>query len=114
MMTDKTTITAGSLFCFSKGEYSDYGYSGHFVALEDITRERLLEIGEEVKEQHRVSQAIEDAWHAKSPAEREGDFPWAGDIHEVFIAAIIKAGLVMAVTCAELHIGSYGRLEISC
>ena len=112
-MTNSTTITAGSLFCFSTGEYSDYDYKGHFVALEDVTRERLLEIGEEVKAQHKHLDALENEWLALPISERVGACPWAGGIHEMFIAAVIKAGLVLAVTCSELHIGSYGELEIA-
>lgn len=90
-----TTISAGSLFCFSTGEHSDYGYAGPFVALEDIPRERLLEMGEECKVEHR-------RLNVRQP------------IHGMFIAAVIKAGLALSLTCTELHIGSYGQLDIEC
>ena len=110
MATEATTFTAGSLFCFSTGEYSDYGYQGHFVALEDITRERLAEIVHEVKTEHKRLDLIQDEWVS---VEVTGTtYPWVPGIHEMFIAAVIKAGLVMPVTCSELHIGSYGELDV--
>lgn len=107
-----TTIKAGSLFCFASGEYSDFGYAGHFVALEDIPRERLLEIGEECKAEHKRLDAIEDAWLATASADRAPDYPSVPDQHGMFIAAVIRAGLALSLTCTELHIGSYGRIEI--
>lgn len=113
-MDDKTTIAAGSLFCFSQGEYSDYGYSGHFVALEDIPRARLLEIGEQAQAEYQRLDRVQDEWLEAPEADRVGEYPPSPDAHGLFIAAVIKAGLALAVTCTEIHIGSYGRIEIDC
>lgn len=107
-MADDMTIRAGSLLCFSTGEYSDYGYRGHFVALEDITRERMKEIGKIVKSAEGEIDAAQDAWTKDSGEE----YPVSAGPHEGFIAEMIRAGLLLTITCNEIHIGSYGELEI--
>lgn len=105
-MSDDMTIPAGSLICFSTGEYSDYGYAGHFVTLKDVTRERLT--AARILAQQRIDEATAE-WTEESGEEPHPS--WL-DIHEVFIAELIRAGLLMAVNCHEMHIGSYGRLEL--
>lgn len=44
MITQRLHVPAGKLFCLSRGEYSDYGYQGHFLALVEITPEMFREV----------------------------------------------------------------------
>jgi hypothetical protein len=97
----ETLIHAGHLFCFSSGEYSDYGYQGHFLALEEINRARYNELIDEAK-------ASETAKEAE--ADSKGEWYFA-DPRGAFIGSLIRAGLVMAITCPEIHLGSYGELD---
>lgn len=119
-MNDRTTvaetyINAGGLLMFSSGEYSDYGTDGCFVALETLTRTMLRELAEQVTadhkravEQHDVDSA---AWEASG---RVGEHPsWPEDPQGMFVSASIRKGWLLALTYTNLHIGSYGRVELS-
>lgn len=88
----------GDLIVFSTGEYSDYGYIGHFVALEDITGGHF-------------ETAREDAERRYRDAEERDGWSSAGK-HEIFIAALIRAGLLVSVAVTEHHIGSYGNIDL--
>lgn len=88
-------VEAGKLICFSTGEYSDYSYDGHFLTLEPLTRPMVEEVVEECKTKARV--------------ENDGEEYGATGY---FIPALIKRGLIMIVDCQEIHVGSYGRLEV--
>jgi len=85
-------VEAGKLICFSTGEYSDYGYDGHFLTLEPLTRPMV----EEVADKCRARCLEEDGYDPKG----------------YFIPELIKRGLIMIVDCQEIHIGSYGELDV--
>lgn len=85
-------MSAGCLVAFSTGEYSDYGYSGTFVALQNVTRKQVMDLSKEVN-----SSADND----------EDNYP---DRHSMFIAACIRNGWLICVDMTEIHIGSYGEL----
>lgn len=102
------TIPAGSLICFSTGEYSDYGYRGHFVTLMNLTPEAVSDARDAANEAFNKNDAEQDAW------KRESGTPYPASIsrQEAFIAALIRAGFLMALTVRELHLGSYGDLDV--
>lgn len=87
-------VEAGKLICFSSGEYSDYGYNGHFLTLEPLTRPMVEEVKVECE--------------AKAISEN-GDKYGA---REFFIPSLIKRGLIMVVDCQEIHLGEYGDLTV--
>lgn len=79
---------------FSSGEYSDYGYMGAFVALQDVTHEQMKEI------EGMTSQKADEA---------EDDNEWSCR-HSMFQAALIRNGWLAVIDLHEIHIGSYGDL----
>lgn len=98
----------GDLIVFSTGEYSDYGYAGHFVALEDITTEHFQNAREEAERRYRIADEAQDNWTRESGA----PYPPSEDKHSAFIAALIRSGLLVSVAVTEHHIGSYGDIEL--
>ena len=113
---DDVYLHAGGLLMFSSGEYSDYGTNGCFVALETLTRSRLREIADQTERDHKAAGAAHDAaieaWEANGRP--EGQYPaWPADPHHMFVAEMIRQGLLLSVTYTELHIGSYSRLELA-
>ena len=109
-MNDEThTIQAGQLLCFSTGEYSDFGYCGHFVALETITPEKMKEAALRAKTRQAENETEREAWSQSGGT----PFPRWLDIHNAFIDEMIRAGLLLVVTVNEVHIGSYSEIEIS-
>jgi len=94
MESKEQKIMAGHLLFFSSGEYSDYGYNGHYVALKDITSSLIESIKNDVNAQ---------------AAKPEG---WRLDKHEKFIARMISEGYLLSLTVSELHLGSYGDLSL--
>ena len=109
-MTDNV-LKAGSLVCFSSGEYSDYGMRGHFVLLEDLTPERVAEAVHAAKESQVEAETKYQAWKSDDNRKYE-DYPRRGDVQEAFIAELIRKGLLASITCTEIHIGSYGELDV--
>lgn len=97
----------GDLICFSSGEYSDYGYNGHFVCLEDLTTDHFRAAQRDAEDRCKAIETAQDAWT------RESGEPWpgSGDKQEAFIAALIRMGLLASVSVSEFHIGSYGELH---
>lgn len=89
--TQRLTVLAGKLFCLSSGVYSDYGYSGHFLALVTITPEMFAKVVDE----------------CKAGTERRYEE------QDKFIATLIRRGWVMDIDCLEIHIGDYGELDLS-
>lgn len=83
-------VEAGKLICFSSGEYSDYGYHGHFLTLEPLTRPMVEEI--------------------KAECLREAESLY--DQQDGFIPKLIKRGLIMSIDCQVIHLGSYGELTV--
>ena len=86
-------VKAGKLFCISRGKYSDYGYCGHFLALQDITRKLLQEIVDECNSE---KETLDDVW----------------DASDLFMPKLIRRGLVIDIDVQEIHTGSYGELYI--
>lgn len=108
-------LAAGKLLMFSSGSYSDYHTMGCFVALEDLTRSRLQELAEATSSEWNAADAAHDAasdaWEA---AGRPGDYPTGpGDVRQYFVAACIRAGLLLSVDYTELNIGDYSDLSLS-
>lgn len=87
-------ITAGELICFSEGQYSDYGYVGHFVALQDVKRDQLWALAKSLRDQ-----------------EEAGAIKY-GQAKEQLIPSMIANGWLLSINCREIYIGAYGSLEI--
>lgn len=99
---DEIVVPAGKLVVFSTGEYSDYQHAGHFVVLENITRGVLPEVIDECKKLARAENAKNDYGFSEE---------YGADGY--FIPALIRRGLILDVTCIEIHYGSYGELELA-
>jgi len=85
-------VEAGKLICFSTGEYSDYGYDGHFLTLGTLTRPMVEEVANKCRDR----------------ALKENHY----DPRDFFIPELNKRGWIMVVDCQEIHIGSYGVLDV--
>lgn len=107
-MTTDIKARRGDLLVFSTGEYSDYSLAGHFVALEDITAEHFQDAREDAERRYRDADQAQDAWDEKSGE----PYPPYVNKHEAFIAALIRAGLLVSVAVTEHHIGSYGDIHL--
>lgn len=90
---------AGTVLFFSQGEYSDYGYCGTVKLLKDINLQDVLT-------------ACKADWalrvHDRPEWRKDGD-PDPQD----FVAFLIASELAEDFDCREIHLGSYGRLEIT-
>lgn len=94
MMIDKDSILefkAGQLICFSKGCYSDYCIIDHFICLKDLNED--------------VFKTYEEIYDQKSEKRYYNQ--------DLFISLLIRDGYLMIIDCPEIHLGSYGELEIS-
>lgn len=89
-MKSEMKVDAGEILAFSEGEYSDYGYRGHVVAIKDFDLGQMMR-------QH-ISERIEQYAEEYSPT----------DGFETFLVA---SGVVVPLTCREVHIGSYGNVD---
>lgn len=78
-------LKAGELIVFSEGEYSDYGYRGQYVALQNVSEEQLKEVGDK---------ANEEGYGAV----------------DRFISMCIREGWLADINMREIHLGSYGDL----
>lgn len=107
-MTSEIVSRRGDLICFSTGDYSDYIYTGHFVALEDITREHFADARADAERRYAVTEEEQDAWTRESGQ----PYPPSVDKYECFISYLIRAGLLVSVAVTEHHIGSYGSFDL--
>lgn len=85
-------LKAGCLVVFSSGEYSDYGYHGSFVALQNVSAEEARMLVRSVKDEVAKDDRL---YHNK---------------HEIFISRCIRNGWLLGVDMDEIHLGSYGDL----
>ena len=109
MTTVNSEIPAGTLICFSSGEYSDYGYNGHFVVLEALNKGKINAAIEAVNSR---LEAYEEKYEAWRDSGMQGRPPESMDKQESFIAHLIKEGLLLSINVHEIHIGSYSELDI--
>lgn len=86
-------VPAGKLFCTSRGRYSDYGYTGHFLALVDLTPTMFRDVEAECK--------------AAAGADINVD------AEDAFLPALVRRGWVLDIDCVEIHTGEYGELNLS-
>lgn len=115
MTEDDLYLPAGSLICTSRGDYSDYRVDAFFVVLRPLLKSRLRELADEAKRQAEKNDNDQDAaWDAYHAApDPKPDVPsFATDPLELFVAAMIADGLLLSVGYTEMHIGSYGELEL--
>lgn len=89
-MTDTLIYSRGTIIIFEEGEYSDFGYCGQVVVL------RKLDLRAEVA-----------AWKASV---KEDDWDKGPDM---FVADLIARQIVAPLDCQTVHIGSYGRVELT-
>ena len=92
-------LKAGELICFSEGAYSDYGYNGHFVVLQDVSESEM-------------EQLARDLIAEESEMARTGTSGHYGFAKSAFIPRAIRNGWLLSVNCREIHTGSYGSLEL--
>ena len=80
-------IKAGTIVNFSEGCYSDYGYIGTFVALQDITKEDY--------EKAAKPEVEKDSYESCSSA---------------VVANLVLAGKLADVNSVVVHLGEYGEV----
>lgn len=105
---EEIDIKAGQLIVFSRGQYSDFGYNGHFVALENINRAQVNHVKRLVEEKNEKREAEIEEWMKT----REGPWPDSVDKYEAFIAEMIRSGFLVSIDVRELYLGSYDDLEL--
>lgn len=97
MSTFIATIKAGTIFAFTRGEYSDYRIEGVYVAREEIESVTLREIEGQLSE-----------W--KKAEEEKGEY--VDDLNNRFIAELIRRELIIDARCREIWLGGYGDLDL--
>lgn len=102
-------VPAGRLFYIAEGEYSDFMIQAHFVALEDITEEKLFLLKEKIREK-----ILSDSYEPNTPyRDLKEESCLERESRENFMREFIASGLVLEVDCREIHIGSYGTLRFN-
>lgn len=87
-----TIYPAGAVIAFETGDYSDFGYIGHVVTTRDCDFVALAE-------KYRENFVSNDEYHKPDP--------------DGFVGWLTINEFVFPATVSTLHIGSYGRLEIT-
>jgi len=87
-----TEYKAGTLVVFSEGEYSDYGYRGHFVVLQDMNIYNMMEAA--------ARAAVTGSGYSKSDRAKNG-----------IISELIRDGFLLEVNVTEIYTGSYGMID---
>lgn len=95
-------VGAGKIVVFSRGEYSDYGYDGVFLALEHITPEMFADAADAAKAKAKAENSKE-AWYDGSDYGADG----------YFIPEMVRRGWLVDLEYREIHTGSYGELGLS-
>lgn len=106
-MSTDLNVPAGKLFCFSRGEYSDYGYIGHFLALQDITSESFIKVKTILREKI-VSGDLLGRWDEIVAPTDDDDIESAMVAH--FLPEFIRQGWVLEIDCKEIHLYDYSTL----
>jgi len=81
MLNNNINIKAGKLFCWSTGEYSDYQYIGHFLALVNIDSELQIQESKGIDRKNRQYRSM------------------AG----LLLPELIRSGVVMSIDVQEIH-----------
>ena len=112
-MTLEVPIPAGKLFCFSQGEYSDYNNAGHFLALVEISQAVFETAKDRVKAKIiEAGEWREYDWEDLRPVAEMDDYDWRQALWKSFVPELIHMGVVLDIDCTEVHLGSYGTLEL--
>lgn len=111
-MAQNLQVKAGRLFCFSSGEYSDYGYQGHYLALQDIDKDFFDGVIERIEADLKKNGVPDQFTQEKIEYYAADDYEISSAIERAFLPAIIRSGAVMEIDVQEIHIGSYGQIEL--
>ena len=82
---------AGTAIAFSTGEYSDFGYIGHVVTLKTCDLAALID-------EFKGAFKPKDEWDEPDPGQ--------------FVAWLVAHGHAFPADVSEVHLGSYGELEL--
>lgn len=88
-------LKAGTLVCFSSGCYSDYSLRGHFLVVKAMSKEELLALREEINKD-----------------ETTNEYGYC-DKQDIFLGRLVRDGHLLVIDVNEIHIGSYGDLDLS-
>jgi hypothetical protein len=103
-------VQAGGLFCFSEGEYSDFRYTGHFLAMEPLNRTVFESVVESVKSRIESGELRNHRGNTVDPSCMSSVNPI---LQEYFIPELIRTGKIISVDCVEIHTGSYGEFSLA-
>lgn len=90
-------IKAGRLLHFSQGCYSDYHVTGHFVALQDVSRDVLRQCA--------VAAAIQ--------SDEEEDYDLRCAARDGLVPQLVRQGYLLEVDSAEVWLGEFSSLDES-
>jgi len=82
---------AGTAIAFASGEYSDFSYIGHVVTMKACDLPALIA-------EHKSTYVAKNDWDEPSS--------------DSFVAWLVASGHAFPADVSEVHIGSYGRLEL--
>lgn len=106
--TEPWKIPAGKLFYFSEGSYSDYGVVGTFLALEELTEEKFVQVIAEIRStKHTFTKRN---WETKEVTE-ETRLPDRYEVRSLFIPALVRKGWLVDIDMMEVHLGDYSELS---
>lgn len=84
-MTKTRFYPKGTIVLFSEGEYSNFGYCGEVVTLQDLDLDAAIAEFKDGKE------------YERGPSD--------------FIAHLVATQVVAPLDCSTVHLGSYGELR---
>ena len=99
-MNQALDVPAGGLFCFSRGEYSDYRCGDYFLAMESLSKKDFVAVIDSIKERC-------------ASGEIDMDYGLDDALYDNFVPTLIRTGKIIAVDCLEIHTGSYGEFNLS-
>lgn len=108
-MAQALDVPAGGLFMFSRGAYSNYGYCGHFLAMEPLDKSVFDAVCEAIMDRIRSGEIMSDSG-VKIDLSDTYDVGSIMDDH--FVPEMIRTGKIIAVDCVEIHTGSYGEFDL--
>lgn len=106
-MSDKPLVEAGKLFCFSEGQYSDFGYVGHFLALVPITKELFEQVKQRCMERIKAGEYK----FGERAVDMESKWDVNVAVRNSFIPELVRTGAVLDIDVEEIYLGSTGELD---
>jgi hypothetical protein len=109
-MPQALNVPVGGLLMFTHGEFSDYCFEGHFIAMEALDETVFETVHRSILNQIKSGEIKDDEGREIDMNNR---FAVGSATCDHFIPEMIRTGKIISIDCVEIYTGTYSIFDLS-